>query len=80
MSKEFIGINDIENTPIREGDVVTLNGTFHNYARVVYFRVKYELRMNRDSIAWNLDERRIKENSIKVIGNVYDNKDLLELL
>lgn len=73
---QFTGMTDKDSTKIFEGDIVTGSNFFHE-DRIVH-RVVYEdggfYFQDEDDVAWNPEH----VNNVRVVGNIYDDSELLE--
>lgn len=76
MAKEvmqFIGLHDKNGKEIYEGDVVHIGGL--GYGKVIFLAGTFKVRIS--TINYPLESLNQEFVEIEVIGNIYENKDLL---
>ena len=77
---EFTGLKDKNGKEIYEGDIVAEKGHYVNSDRLVYQKIQWKENYS----CWlrgeyqRLTPKNIKTYQIEVIGNIYDNPELLE--
>lgn len=77
---QYTGLKDIAGKEIYEGDIVAENGHYVNSNRLVYQKIQWKESYS----CWlrgeyqRLTPKNIKQYSIVVVGNIYENSNLLE--
>ncbi len=77
---QYTGMKDINRTKIYEGDIVAEEGHYVNSDRLVYQKIQWK----ENYACWlrgeyqRLTPKNIERYKITVIGNIYDNPDLLK--
>lgn len=80
---QYIGLKDINNVEIYEGDIVKLSKENSDFKEigVVKFdenKASYVLETQDDDISYNISYYNYHKVYYRVIGNIYENKELLE--
>lgn len=75
---QFTGLKDMNNQEIFEGDIVRI---FDNLYTVFYDSEEGSYRLNPHDKRWVVDymSNFSSEESLEIIGNIYENKELLEV-
>ena len=72
------GINDIEGKEIYEGDIIEYWDNFDECYKLAIIKFdKGSFIMTNDTINWNIGATN-KDDKIKIVGNIYENEDLLK--
>ena len=78
---QYTGLKDKNGKEIYEGDIVAEKGHYFNSDRLVYQKIQWKETYS----CWlrgeyqRLTPKNIKQYEIEVIGNIYDNPELLEV-
>ena len=80
---QYIGLKDINNVEIFEGDIVKLSKENSNFKEigVVKFdenKASYVLETQDDDLSYNISYYNYHKVYYRVIGNIYENKELLK--
>lgn len=77
---QFTGLYDVEKNEIYDNDIVSEQGHFVNSDRLIYQKIQWKENYS----CWlrgeyqRLTPKNIQRYKIKVVGNVYENKNLIE--
>ena len=74
------GFKDIEGKEIYEGDIIRYWDNFDERYKLAIIKFdKGSFIMTNDRINWNIDLTN-KDDKIRIVGNIYENEDLLKLM